>query len=318
MPRSALTVGELLEKWLTEHGQARLRARTLWGYQGYIDRYLPRWLERKRVTDVRLGDISELEASLLVEGGKGGRKLSGTTVLQFHRILSSAYTYGVRLGIIERNVVQVVEPPKTDRYEEESLDWEGVERLLDMVKGEVFRTLVLVALQTGLRRSELLGLQWRDVNFAGRQLSVRRAWVRVGRKDKRLEATKSGQSRVVDLPEESVEALLAMRAGDEDSGEVGFLFRENGSDPLDPDLVTQRFKAIAKKVGLGGIKLHDLRHTHASLMLSGGVHLKLVSERLGRSRVGITADLYSHVLPTVQLEAMERFGGLWRSRLSKR
>ena len=118
--------------------------------------------------------------------------------------------------------MQVVEPPKTDRYEAESLDWEGVEHLLDMVEDEVFRTLVLVALQTGLRRSELLGLQWRDVNFAGRQLSVRRAWVKVGRKDKRLEATKSGQSRVVDLPEESVEALLATRACDEDSGEQSY------------------------------------------------------------------------------------------------
>ena len=307
-----VTLEAFLDRWLDEYGESRLRSRTIGGYRSYIARYVPGWLSRKRVVDVRAEDISRFEMNLRRGGGEGGRALSGRTVLQMHRILSSAFTYAVRQGVVGRNVVTAVEPPRIERFEGGALEWDDVGRLLGVIEEGVFRTLVLLALQTGLRRSELLGLQWRDVDFARRQLSVRRARVRVKGVGLRVEGTKSGKSRVVDVPEDSVEALLGMGKGEGH----GFVFGNEDGVGWDPDWVTRRFKVYVDRAGFLGFRFHDLRHTHASLMLAGGVHLKIVSERLGHSGIGITGDLYSHVLPTVQLDAVERFGVSWRERLA--
>ena len=113
------------------------------------------------------------------------------------------------------------------------------------------------------------------------------------------------------LTEESVEALAGLR--ERHSGNGGFVFCGPDGTPLKPDSVTQAFRRTADRAGFLGLRLHDLRHTHASLMLSEGVHLKVVSERLGHSSVAITGDIYSHVQPSVQREAVERFGAAWRS-----
>ena len=98
---------------------------------------------------------------------------------------------------------------------------------------------------------------------------------------------------------------------------ISFFCHSDGS-LLDPDLVSKWFLKAGSKAGLEGLRLHDLRHTHASLMLSKGIHLKVVSERLGHSSIGITGDLYSHVLPTVQEDAVRRFETEWRSGNGKR
>ena len=261
-------------------------------------------------------DIERLESRLLREGGRDGKGLSRRTVLQLHRILSSAFNYGVRMRLVARNAMDLVEAPKPARFEVETLRWEDVERLLDVVDDERFRGLVTLALQTGLRRSELLGLQWGDIDFDSGALSVRRGWVKVDGVGGVLEPPKSGRQRVVELPGESLEMLGSLKGSV--GGEAGgFVFGGKGGVPMDPGWVSRRFKRYAKEAGFLEMRFHDLRHTHASLLLSDGVHLKVVSERLGHSGVGITGDLYSHVLPTVQLEAVERFGASWRSRLSK-
>ena len=102
------------------------------------------------------------------------------------------------------------------------------------------------------------------------------------------------------------------------AGQDQFVFCHSDGSPLEPDKVTKDFKKVAKRAGMPGLRLHDLRHTRASLTLAEGVHLKIVSERLGHSNIGITGDLYSHVKPSVQVEAVERFGGAWRKRNGKR
>ena len=311
---SKVTVGDFLERWLEEYGRARLRSRTIQGYRNYLGRYLPEWLGRKRMMDVRAEDVSRFEAVLMRGGARNGGELSGRTVLQMHRILSSAFTYAVRQGVVRGNVVRGVEPPKFKRFEAEALDWDDVGRLLAVIDDYEFRVFVVLALQTGLRRSELLGLQWRDVDVGRRLLAVRRCWIRVTGIGLQVEGTKSGRSRVVDVPEDAVDGLDAMRG--EGVGGERFIFERDVGIAWDPDAVTRRFRSYASLAGFGSLRLHDLRHTHASLMLAGGVHLKVVSERLGHSSVGITGDLYSHVLPTVQLEAVERFGESWRERLA--
>ena len=123
----------------------------------------------------------------------------------------------------------------------------------------------------------------------------------------------------MNLPEESLDALAVLKQRKEVSvGNGNFLFCHSDGSRMDPDHLTKWFKRLTQNAGIQGLRLHDLRHTHASLMLSKGIHLKIVSERLGHSSIAITANLYSHVLPSVQQEAVEHFGAEWRRENGKR
>ena len=134
---------------------------------------------------------------MLREGGVDGKGLSGTTVRQVHRILSSALSDAVRWGVVGRNVVKLVKPPRTGWFEPMTLSWDDMGRFMDMVKNledRTFGTVVTVALQTGLRRAEVLGLQWKDVDIKERRLAVRRSLTRmVSGREIRVESTKSGK-----------------------------------------------------------------------------------------------------------------------------
>ena len=190
---------------------------------------------------------------------------------------------------------------------------------MNQITDRLYHTLVLLAIQTGLRRSELLGLRWTDVDLHTGALSVQRALIKLPSGKMVVTPPKAGRGRVVVLPGESVLALRShkelQQADPQENG--NFIFCHSNGNPLHPDLMTQTFKRITTKAGVDGLRFHDLRHTHASLMLTQGVHLKIVSERLGHSSIGITGDLYSHVLPTVQQEAVERFGAAWSAGMAK-
>lgn len=306
-----LTLGDYLESWLRDHAAVRVRQRTLEGYRATVPNHVLPRLGRVQLT---AGNTQGMESALLREGGLRGQGLSPRTVFQVHRVLSSALRTAERLGLVSSNVARGVDPPRVERHEIRTLDWGDVHRLLGQIDNPLYRCLVLVDVQTGLRQSELLGLQWRDIDLAARALSVRRAWIKLPSGTMDLTAPKSGRERVLDLPAESVDALRAWRSGSDGNGD--FVFCHSDGSPLDPDAVTQGFKRMATRAGLGYLRFHDLRHTHASLMLSQGVHLKIVSERLGHSSIAVTGDLYSHVLPTVQREAVERFGVAWSASVS--
>ena len=316
LPRK-ITVGEHLEQWLRDYAEAHVRTRTLEGYRGNLDRYILPKLGGIPLEKLTPRHVQEMESALLRGGGRKGNGLSPRTVLQVHRILSSALKNAVELGMTSRNVAEVVKPPRITRYEARSLSWAEIRRLLGSIADPLYQTLVLLGLQTGLRRSELLGLQWRDVDLSAGTLAVQRAWIKLPSGRMEGASPKSGRARVVVLPERSVEVLGAYRAGFRGSSEDrGFVFCRPDGTPLDPDLVTQGFKRLARKAGFDDLRLHDLRHTHASLLLAEGVHLKVTSERLGHSDISITGNLYSHVQATVQREAVERFGDAWSTGMS--
>ena len=316
---SRLTVAEYLQQWLGDSAAPRVSGRTLESYRGNLDRYLVPKLGQIPLEKLTPRHVQQMESQLLKDGGSKGRPLSPRTVLQVHRVLSKALNDAVKLGIVIRNVVDSVEPPRTTKYEAQILGWEEAHAFLDQITDPLLQTLALLAIQTGLRRSEILGLNWRDIDFPAGNLSVRRALIKLASGGTELKVPKNGHGRAVELPAESVEALKAHRERNRETpGNGNFVFCHSDGSPLDPDLVTQAFERMAKRSGLPRLRLHDLRHTHASLMLSQGIHPKIVSERLGHSSIGITIDLYSHVLPTVQGEAVSHFGAEWKKRNGKR
>ena len=310
---TGLTVGEYLDEWFAGDADQKTRIRTLNGYRGVVRRYLKPALGGVQLEKLTAKDVRGMESMLLRRGSIDGRPLSAKTVVQAHRVLSSALNAAVTAEIVSNNVARSVTPPKVKRYEPMTLKWEDIHALLQAIDEDDLKTLVVVAMQTGLRRSEIVGLQWRDLDLDRGTLSVRRSLTKVAGREAELDLPKSGRGRVVTLPAAGVQELKCHLGRVLYSRPEDFVFTGADGRFVNPDWLSKWFKLCREKAGLQGLRFHDLRHTHASLMLADGVHLKVVSERLGHSSIGITADLYSHVAPTVQRDAADRFEASWQS-----
>ncbi|MDQ6852443.1 MAG: site-specific integrase [Actinomycetota bacterium] len=222
---------------------------------------------------------------------------------------------------MNRNVATLADPPKLDtRGHQELRYWTGAQlrAFLEQNEGHRHWPAWFVSAFTALRRGELLGLRWRDVDLDAKRLAVRQTLLSV---EYRLE-TSSGKTenavRTIDLDDRTVAVLRAHRAGQlEERLLVGtayddrdLVFAHPDGRPIHPDVFSQTFERRVAGADLPRIRLHDLRHTHATLMLAGGVPVKVVSERLGHATVGFTMGVYQHVMPGMQAEAAEKLGAL--------
>ena len=239
--------------------------------------------------------------------------LAPATVKYLHVVLHAALDQAVRLNIIPRNVTDLVTPPRPSRREMQILTPEQAQTFLAAVCGRRLEALYVLALTTGMRQGELLALRWRDVDLDAARLHVSNT-LHFGTKGVwRLGSPKTAQSRRrVDLAPMAVEALRAHRTRQlEERLLVGpdwhdhdFVFPRGDGEPLRGMQVTHRdFQPLLERAGLPCIRFHDLRHTAATLLLLANVPAKVVSELLGHSNVGITLNLYSHVLPSMQRDA---------------
>ena len=310
---STLTVAEYLREWLD--GNTKVQTRTLEGYRGNVERYIIPRIGPIPVERLSAQQIKDMETWLLREGGKSGQGLCGTTVRQVHRILSKAFKDGKRLKQISGRAlgeIQDVEPPKETPFESGTLTWEDIPTFFKHIDDPQYSTCFLLAMQTGLRRSELAGLQWQDVDLKVGAISVRRTLVKLPSGGVSKSTPKSKIGRSITLPSQSIEALRVHRGRQGNlPGNGNFVFCHSEGTPLDPNQITKKFKQVARAAGIVNLRLHDLRHTHATLLLKENTNLKVTSERLGHSNIAITAKLYSHVLPTVQRMAAQRFGDAW-------
>ena len=316
---SGMTVGRYLDEWL-RRCTVMVRPKTLVGYREQVNLYISPRIGRVQLERLTPRHVLDMEADLLARGGKGGVPLSPVTVRYAHRVLSAALAQAVKLELIPRNAAALVDAPRPTRKRIHTLSFDEARRFISLISNPKHRLLMLLALQTGLRRSELTALQWRDVDLDGGAISVRHSLSWIPGEGIIISETKSGRGRVVPLAGDSLSELRLFRS-EADVGLDAFVFQGRDGGPMRPTSITQVFIQWARRAGISGLRLHDLRHTHASLMLSAGVHLKVVSERLGHSSVAITGDIYSHVMPSVQLEAVERFGvnpGSWRPWMTPR
>ena len=305
-----LTMGAFLEQWLADYAATNTGPRTVENYRGYIRRYLLPHLGSVPLEKLTPQQVQGIYAQML------GRGLAARTVLHAHRVLSEALAHAVKWGLVARNVANAVDPPKPQRKEMSTLDSEGVARFVRAAQKSPYLALFTLAIYTGLRRSELVGLRWQDVDLAGGALSVTQTLQRVHGQGLLMLQPKTARSRRrVALSPEVVALLRAHRARQAELRlavgpvwqEGGWVFTRPDGRPLDPDEVTHAFARTIKAAGIMGVRLHDLRHTHASLMLAQGVHPKIVSERLGHASITITLDTYSHVLPGLQEAAALAF-----------
>jgi integrase len=301
-----LTVEEYLSRWLADSVRDTVRSTTFERYEQITRKHIVPEVGRVKIKALTPAHVRGLYRKKLEAG------LSPRTVQYVHVTLHKALKQAVRDGLIPRNATEAVKPPQVRREEIRPLTPEQVKTLFEAAKGDRLEALYILAVTTGLRQGELLGLKWDDVDMEAGTLQVRRTLITAKGGPVISPPKTKGSRRTVKLSQRALEALrshLARQLDEIDT--VGSLWRENGlifasevGEPLDRRaLTTHRFKPLLGRAGLPQIRFHDLRHTCATLLLSKNVNPKVVSEMLGHSTIAITLDTYSHVLPTMQESA---------------
>ncbi len=311
-----LTVAEYLQSWLADHVRTQVRPSTFQSYRVQVERHLIPGLGTIKLAQLTPLHLQRHYAQALDAG------LSPRSVTYQHRLVREALQQAVRWQYLARNVADSVTPPRARRTEMKALDADQVRALLAAAAGSPDYALIYTAVYTGLRRSELLGLRWQDVSLEDGTAAIAQTLQRlVGQGWVYGEPKTAKGRRPVALPPSVVEVLQRHRAAQiEDRLKIGAAWQDSGlvftttvGGPIDPSNLSRRFGKLVAAAGVPRIRFHDLRHTHASLMLQRGVHPKIVSERLGHATVGITLDTYSHVLPGLQAEAAKQLDE-WLSR----
>jgi integrase len=325
---SPLTVGEYLDKWLETVARPRLRARTYEYYAEMLDRYVRSALGKKRLSDLRPLDIQALYTHMTAPKLKKGDEpqpsvtyglgLSARTVRYCHIVLSSALKQAVKWLMLTQNPASLVGLPKPARKEMQALAPEEAARFLQAASEDRWSALFALALATGMRPEEYLALQWKDVDLEKGVVTVQRAlaWHRKGGGFEFTAPKTAHSRRSIPLPSSVVKALSShkrrqaeerLKAGaDYQNYDLVFAAYE-GTPIMIRNLVRRHFKPTLTRAKLpASLRLYDLRHTCATLLLSAGENPKVVSERLGHAGVALTLDVYSHVLPTMQEAASEK------------
>jgi integrase len=314
------TVTSYLREWL-DSARATIRPSTWKSYRMNAESHVIPRLGAVPLQALRTTQLNSLYADLLRDGrrrnGQGG--LSPRSVRYVHVIIRRALADAVRWGRLSRNVaIGAAAPKQGARPEMRTWTAQELRKFLDSVAGDRLYAAYLTAATTGLRRGELLGLRWRDVALDASRLAVTQSLIAVAYKMSYSEPKTAKSRRLIALDPVTVSALRAHRKTQlEDRLRWGSAWedndlvfcRENGS-PVHPDRFTDWFQERVKAAGMPPIRLHDLRHTHATLALQAGVHPKVISERLGHASIGITLDTYSHAVPAMEEEAAAKVAKL--------
>jgi integrase len=325
---SRLTLTDFIEnRWLPAVA-GELRASTHASYSRNLRLHILPTLGTVPLQAMDASTLTALYQRLATQGRKdhlGGRPLSTTTVRYIHTIVRSALQTAYEWDLTPRNVADKAKPPKPkargDRHEQiNTWPHATLRAFLHQTDGERLHPLWLLLATTGLRRGEAVGLTWQALDLELGTLSVRRSLVDVdcGRPVWSDPKTSRGR-RVIALDSSTLDALRQVSTRTEADRKLagsayedhGLVFTHPDGSPLHPDTTSKNFTRRGEQLGLPRIRLHDLRHTWATLALESGIHPKVVQERLGHANVSITLDLYSHVSPAMQSDAAERVAALF-------
>lgn len=276
--------------------------------------YVDRPLRDRAITSVASADLSARYSALLRGGRRDGRRgLSSRTVRYLHAILNKALADAVRAGLITLNPATTADPPSVRASRPPVFRvWTPAElaRFLESAEGDPLYPAFHLAATTGLRRGELLGLRWCDLDEQARELHVVQSVVEVAHQVCVTPPKTDRSRRLVSLDVRTADVLARHRAAIGRVAADGLIFCDPDRAPIHPALFSYYFQQRVKAAGVPRIRLHDLRHTHATHALKAGIHPKVVSERLGHATIAITLDTYSHVLPSLQREAAETVAAL--------
>jgi integrase len=313
-PTKASVREYLTKEWLPAV-KATIKPSTYNSYAQHVECHVVPHIGTVKLQRLGGSQVNALYAKLADTGRKDGKSgLSAMPIHHVHSCLHKACKDAVRWGHISRNPLDAADPPRKKRDgTREMRTWskEQLKAFLVAMKEERLSPLWHLVAMTGMRRGEAIGLRWSDVDLENARLSVRRALIPINRDVVVSEPKTAKGRRVIALDPGTVEVLKAQAArqldeqaqADDAWVETGLVFTAENGTALDPESVSRYFRQAVKKSLLSQIRLHDLRHTHATLALQAGIHPKVVSERLGHATISITLDTYSHAIPALQEEA---------------
>lgn len=306
-----LTVGEFLDKWLADAVKLSNRAATHSSYSQNVKVHI-----KPAIGAVKLSKLTPMHVQGMYAAMERGKKSARMRQMQ-HAILRRALSVACKWGLIARNVCDAVDRPTVPKHEITPLNAAQVSKLMKAAESDRIHALIVLAVFSGLRQGELFGLEWNDVDMKSANLMVRRTVVDLGGTVTTSPPKTGKGQRLVELPQMAIDALWKHKAKlmTEGLAKSPLVFPgEDGGYQRRFGPFREEFKAVLKRAGLPAIRFHDLRHSAATLLLGEGVHPKIVQERLGHSTIAITMDTYSHILPSMQKDAVGKLDLLFKTK----
>ena len=313
------TLGQWMEIWFENYARIKVRPSFHATYRGYLDNHiLPNIgnipLNRLTTLDIQKFYKKLLECGRVVRAESKGqpRGLSAKTVRNLHQILSSALDLAVQQRLIPSNPAAGCALPRAERQEIRTLTTDQLNAFFREAKASGVLELYYLDLATGLRRGELLGLRWEDIDWQHRELHIRRQLARVGGKVTEAPLKTKNAYHTLPLGEDTIGILAQQK---EKVGTSPWVFPGPAGGPLSPDSVLHMLHRVLERAGLPRLRFHDLRHTFATLALQNGIDVKTVSGMLGHYSAGFTLDTYAHVTTPAQRQAAALMRDLLSSRV---
>lgn len=309
---SKLPLSKFLNEWLIV-AKTSIRPNTYYQYTQIVNQHINPILGQILLRDLRPDQVQSLYTSKLASG------TSPRTTRLIHSVLHCALNHALKLGLVLRNVSDAVIRPKVPQKEMKTLDDYQVRQLIHAAEGTRIQMLLWMAVATGLRQGELLGLKWEDLDWQTRRIQIKRQVQR--RKGEGLvfcEPKSASGRRIITLGKVTIQKLRdhktaqyyeRAQAGDK-WHDLDLIFPTPLGTPNDFSNLIKVYKKCLRDAGLPNLRFHDLRHSAATLMLQEGINPKIVQERLGHSDISLTLNTYSHVLPSMQEEAAEKLDEL--------
>ncbi|HMS24199.1 MAG TPA: site-specific integrase [Acidimicrobiia bacterium] len=302
----------IIQRWIPSM-KTQLKASTFDSYKRNLNNHVIPFLGNTSLTEITPHKLNNLYTELLLNGNKRGGGLSAKTVRYIHTTLHKALADAKDEGLIRNNPAERAKPPllRTSLKKDMNVwDAKTLGQFLEYTSDERLGPAWHVLAMTGIRRGELLGLRWNDIDSEHKRIIIRHTLVSVSYQI--IESTpKNHQTRIIDIDDSTIQILRKQQESQNfDRSNWASIYadsdlvfsRENGT-PIHPDSLSQSFERAIKRAGAPRIRLHDLRHTHATLAMQAGVPIKVISERLGHESPSFTMKQYAHVLPTMQAEA---------------
>ena len=308
------TVGTWLEVWMENYAKIKLRPSTFKTSQGFLENHI-----KPQIGGIPLADLTSLDLQRfykhLLDGGRVDRieakkkpkGLAPKTVRNIHQMIGSAYNLAMEQKLVSKNPTQGCALPKVEHKEMRTLTTDQLSTFFQEARDSGVYELYYLDLATGLRRGELLGLKWTDVDFQHGVLKIQRAISRQNGKVVEVPLKTKNAYRTLPLSADAIDVLMQQRRKTSNSE---WVFPSPTGGPMSPDSVLHMLHRVLKRAGLPKVRFHDLRHTFATLSLKSGVDVKTVSSMLGHYSAGFTLNTYAHVTAQMKQDAADAIGGV--------
>ncbi len=307
------TVSQWMEEWFENVCKIKVSPSSHQPYRGSIDHHITPYIGKIPIEKLSTMDLQKLCRKLMDEGRverteseKQPKGLGPKTVRNVMQVISSAMDFAVAQKIITENTCKAVELPKVEKQEMQTIPAEQLQAFLTEAKVSGVYEMYYIELSTGLRRGELLGLKWPDIDWKNGIITVRRQVARVNGEITEAPLKTKNSYRRVSISPQAIEVLKTQKAKTNSE----YVFPSPNGGPISPDSVNNMLKRVLARAGIPKVRFHDLRHTFATIALQNGVDIKTVSSILGHFSAGFTLDTYAHITTAAQKEAAITMGNI--------